>query len=71
MIKQGYFRKDDSDHWYLIPKDKVKRFSSLIDEINSCENWEVRDALCGAVIEEFDEYRISGWIGDYEVTINE
>lgn len=45
------FRKDDDCHWYMIPAEKSKVFSSLIRE---CDNEGDFENFWG----EFDQYRI-------------
>jgi hypothetical protein len=57
---RGCFCQDDAGHWYLIPKEKV-----------DLAEWEDRQRIAENIIDEFEQYRISGGVGDYEVTINE
>jgi hypothetical protein len=67
---RGYFCQDDAGHWYLIPKEKVDRFKGLLSDLYLAE-WEDRQRIAENIIDEFEQYRISGGVGDYEVTINE
>jgi hypothetical protein len=67
---RGYFCQDDAGHWYLIPKEKVDRFIGLLRDLYLAE-WEDRQRIAENIIDEFEKYRISGGVGDYEVTINE
>jgi hypothetical protein len=69
MSAYGYLREDDDGHWYLIPEDKVQRFRELMDKLVDLqwvmnEEWEETN---DAVINEFDEYRLSG--GPYDLKI--
>ena len=68
-MKSGYFRQDDAGHWYLIPKEKIKRYRALLDEL-WLSPYEIKDDIANTIIKEFDGYRLSGSIEDYEVTID-
>lgn len=69
-MKKGYFCQDDAGHWYLIPKEKVMRFKSLLSNFYLA-SWEERFKIAETLVKDFDRYRLSGGVGDYEVTINE
>lgn len=69
-MKKGYFCQDDVGHWYLIPKGKAKRFKGLLSNLYLAD-WEQRFKIVETLVGEFDQYRLSGGVGDYEVTINE
>jgi hypothetical protein len=63
----GYLRQDDSDHWYLIPEDKIKEFVEIRDKISYEDDWEKRDNLCDKFIESFEIYRLSGSIENLKI----
>lgn len=65
---KGYFRRDDAGHWYIIPKDKVARFIGLKEEIFATD-WRNRLHLSQTFMEEFEQYRLSGGVENYEVEI--
>jgi hypothetical protein len=67
---KGYFRQDGAGHWYLIPKEGLERFGGLLHSLHFTE-WQERYQASLKLVEEFAKYRISGGVGDYEVTIHE
>ena len=71
-MKTGYLRKDESSHWYAIPKDLVADFDQLQDEIYSLseytdEWYDAVDTFCNR----FDSYRTGGGYSDIEIIIPE
>lgn len=70
MIRTGYFRQDDSGHWYLIPKNQTGRYLFLLDGIYNANTSEEKEDYADIFISEFDAFRLSGGIENYEVTID-
>lgn len=68
--RTGHFKQDSDGHWYLVPKDKIKEFRALLDAIDGAGTPEEFDDFSVDFIERFEEYRLSGGIESYEVTIN-
>ncbi len=66
----GYFRQDDAGHWYIIPKEKVTRFVGLKEDMY-LSDWKKRFELSQIFMEEFEQYRLSGGIENYEVEIKD
>lgn len=49
MAERKRFKQDNSGHWYLIPVDKVKRFSELRHDHDAVEEFENEFAHCRGV----------------------
>lgn len=58
----GYFRQDDSGHWYLIPEEHVKDYDKLNEYLQDgagFENNAFYDA-CAEFDQKFGEFKIDG-----------
>jgi hypothetical protein len=65
----GYFRQDDSDHWYLIPEELLSTFIRLRDQIDIWDIGEERDKMCDEFVRIFNKYRLSGGVESYRVVL--
>jgi hypothetical protein len=68
-MRYGKLRKDDSDHWYLVPEDEIKNFQNIMDLIYLEFDWEKKEDLISLFIESFDMYRLSGGVESLRVVI--
>ena len=65
--KMGYLRTDEDGHWFLVPIDKVEAFDKKINELIDAFNEDKYDEIEDDFIYEFEQYRLSGGVGDLKV----
>ena len=66
-LKKKYFFDEDNDgHWYIIPVEKRKLWSELLNEDTGSENWYERWQAA-----DFDSCRTNGGISNIEFSIDE
>lgn len=55
--------KDESSHWYVIPKDKLGTFQNYMNSLENDWNPELEDSF----IEQFSEYMTGGDLNNIQL----
>ena len=71
-MKYGYFRQDESSHWYLIPEEVIIVFDAhYYNIINAEEESEEWNKLIEEFIEKYGLYATGGGVKTHKVLIPE